>query len=673
MARSRYGAIGALGLVAAALKLAATATAAGVIWIHLCGSLTPGTGAGGTIGVARSGSSSPGITTPYQCPDGDFAHGMEVLASGAGHQGARAYWEIDAPAGLSIVGAQTEGAGMVSNGVDQKDFPWGGGFYWSGGGTGVHPGQTAYATPLINSPYFGWKIHCGQRTCDGGTKPGEISVLGLELAAAESSGPSVLVAPGSLGATTGWVRGWWPIAFSADGPTGACALAATVDGLSISQTVIEPQTQVTWHQCAAGQFSQQFNTASIGSGAGVPIAMWARDAAYDYGAHTYLSTTTARYVDIDNDPVTLSLSGPTDAMSTSGVQDVNAVATAGPSGVSSIACSLDGGPPQTYPANAQVAVQGIGTHHVSCTAFNGARDAAGALGSSPPATWTLSIRQPSVSTVSFARVVDALRCAKSRERVRIPARWVTASYHGHPLRIKLPAETRTVTVVHCHTRIVRRRVRVHGRWRFVRVVVLPHIVSETSKRVAHGASTPISGWLGTAAGDALGGQLVRILTAPDNGQGVFRQAAVAVTNANGGWTTRLPAGPSRLVQAVSDGTATVEPSASAPVRITVPAAVTMSASPHQTHWGDTIVIKGRLRGGYIPPAGELVVLWIGWPGGSTEIGHLYAARNGRFHSRYTFLRGNGTERYRLWAETATESDYPYTTSRSPSTTVTVGP
>jgi hypothetical protein len=86
-----------------------------------------------------------------------------------------------------------------------------------------------------------------------------------------------------------------------------------------------------------------------------------------------------------------------------------------------------------------------------------------------------------------------------------------------------------------------------------------------------------------------------------------------------------------------------------------------------------VAISGGLRGGYVPPAGELVVLWIGWPGGSTEIGHLYALRDGRFRSTYTFLRGNGTEMYRMWAATASESDYPYAVGSSPKTAVSVSP
>ena len=60
----------------------------------------------------------------------------------------------------------------------------------------------------------------------------------------------------------------------------------------------------------------------------------------------------------------------------------------------------------------------------------------------------------------------------------------------------------------------------------------------------------------------------------------------------------------------------------------------------------------------------VVVLWIGWPGGATEIGHLYTAQDGSFSSRYTFLRGNGTETYRLWAASVRESDYPFAPARS---------
>ena len=154
----------------------------------------------------------------------------------------------------------------------------------------------------MNSPYIGWQVVCGSSTCDGSTKPGEIAVLELEIAGAETAGPTVSVAPGSLGAAGGWARGTWTIAFSADGPSGACQLAASLGGASVSQPLNEPQSQTMWHQCSAGSFSQSLNTAAIGSGASTPLVMWARGAAYGYSARHYLSDTVTKYVNIDNNP-----------------------------------------------------------------------------------------------------------------------------------------------------------------------------------------------------------------------------------------------------------------------------------------------------------------------------------------------------------------------------------
>jgi hypothetical protein len=184
-------------------------------------------------------------------------------------------------------------------------------------------------------------------------------------------------------------------------------------------------------------------------------------------------------------------------------------------------------------------------------------------------------------------------------------------------------------------------------------------------------ATSVNGWVGTVNGNALAGVPVRVMTAPDDGSPRFTQAAVVTSAANGGWTARLPAGPSRLVQAVYDGAATVEPAASAPANVIVPASLAMRIRPRATHWGSTITIRGQVRGGYVPAAGELVILHVGWRGGSTEIGHLYTDRKGRFRTRYTFLRGNGTVTYRLWASSARETDYPYVPSRSRKVSVSV--
>ena len=129
------------------------------------------------------------------------------------------------------------------------------------------------------------------------------------------------------------------------------------------------------------------------------------------------------------------------------------------------------------------------------------------------------------------------------------------------MRVREKAHTQTIRVTRCHARTVRRRVTrvvtvrrrgrtVHVKRReMVRVVVEPHTVLKTSRRVSHGQATTVDGWLGTTAGTALAGQPVEVLTVPDNGSANVHVAARVTTAANGGWSARLPAGPSRLIEA----------------------------------------------------------------------------------------------------------------------------
>ncbi len=628
---------------------------------------------GGVYGIGMS-TKCPGSAAPTSYTAANPPGGMAIWtgANNTISQGTSVHWTVTAPSGMTIASVYVPH--MYSHGIDDGTG-WGGGFYWSGasGNVSTFDGESGWSSgtasgprftwPAAGSPYFGWQVVCGASKCSNGGSQW-LSVELLELNMQETSGP-YLVAPDGLWQSSGWIRGSWPLHFYGDSPSGLCSMSATLSGQTVAGSS-SPRDNAVWHQCSAPAIDQPVNTAQFGQGA-LPLTISADDA-------STVPVGDTKTVEVDNQTPTLSLSGPTDAPSTAGTQYIAANAGAGPSGVAGISCSLDGAPARRYAsASAQIPVQGIGVHHLSCFSQSNARDSSGNPATSSPATWTLSIRNPSVSTVSFAHVVDALRCSATHERVRIPAHWVTASYHGHPVRTELPAQTRTIKMVHCHPRIVRRRVRVHGRWRAERAVVLPRAVLRSSTRLRPGTGATVSGWLGTTDGNALGGQTVQVLTAPDNGSQHFTQVALVTTAADGSWSAWIPPGPSRLVAAAYGGATMSEPAVSAPARVIVPASVALRVRPGATHWGGQITITGSLKGGYIPPAGELVVLWIGWPGGSTEIGHLYTSLNGRFSSKYTFLRGNGTETYRLWAETARESDYPYASGRSHSASVTVGP
>ena len=643
-----------------ALSVAASAHADETVWS--CGNF--GNGVFGHAAVF-------GINTPASCPGNPYGtDGLTIATAGnTVAAGKRASWQATAPAGLVIGGAWVPPGQMASNGINDG-HQYGGGFYWAGGGAATQDLQTTAAFSNLSSGYFGWQVICGANPCTSNYN--WISVAEVALDVRETVGPS-LVAPDGLWQASGWVRGDWTLHYYGDSPSGLCSLSASLNGQAIpgSSSTANPSV---WHQCAAPAVSATVHTAIYGQGA-VPLTLGASDAA---GVPASVSKT----VFIDNTQPTVSLSGPTDAPSTAGVQYVTATATAGASQVDGIDCSVDGAPARWVAGpSARVPVSGLGQHSVGCAAANNAVDGAGNHGWSDWSSWTLSIRQPTLAAISFgSRIINALLCRRARERVTVPARWVTVRRNGKLVKVKRPSYTRIVGVIRCQPRVVRVRVRVRvdGRWqwRWERQVLLPHTVQRSTWRARHGATTTVVGWLGTSIGNALGGQPVRILTAPDNGSGAFTQATIATSSADGSWSARLPAGPSRLVQAVYDGASTVEPTSSVQIRVIVPASVKLlSVSPHHVGWGETVRIVGQLLGGYLPAAGTLVRLRIGFGSGYTTYGvQEHVAGSGRFSTTYTFGAGIPGVRRRYWFQIASlpVGDYPYAPANSRRITVIVG-
>jgi hypothetical protein len=197
-----------------------------------------------------------------------------------------------------------------------------------------------------------------------------------------------------------------------------------------------------------------------------------------------------------------------------------------------------------------------------------------------------------------------------------------------------------------------------------------------SAHVAHGKGSNIGGWLGLADGQPLGGQRVRILTAPDDGLDHFTDAASATTAADGTWNAILPPGPSRLVESVYDGGATVEPSTSESAQIVVPAEVKLiRVVPSRVPWGGTVHIVGQLVGGYLPPGGALVRLRIGYGSARTTYGvQEHVTGDGRFSTTYTFGLGDPSVFRTYWFQIASlpMGNYPFAPAASGRWSVTVG-
>ena len=291
------------------------------------------------------------------------------------------------------------------------------------------------------------------------------------------------------------------------------------------------------------------------------LALGASDAA---GVPAGISKT----VYVDNSTPTVTLSGPVDAPSTAGTQYVTATAGGSPSGIANIVCTVDGGPGQTYSgASAQVPVSGIGPHTVSCYANDNAVDPTGAHGQSPTASLVAEdraahgarhrVRQarrpqlpPGPSPRQDPRPLD------HRPPPRQARQGPDALAHEDRARHALPPDGPCSGGRSCSS--AQRR---HGH-----IVKLKRVRARPRRRAAARASrtppgsSPSDTGRPSMAGSAprrvrlSAGQVVHVLTAPDNGSGAFSEAATRDDErqrASGRRSCRP--GPSRIVEAVYDG------------------------------------------------------------------------------------------------------------------------
>ena len=196
----------------------------------------------------------------------------------------------------------------------------------------------------------------------------------------------------------------------------------------------------------------------------------------------------------------------------------------------------------------------------------------------------------------------------------------------------------------------------------------------TSTRVPYGKPVTVHGLLITTQGVPVASVPVSILTAPDNGLDQFAQVASATTDSTGAWSATLSPGPSRIIRAVYGGSATLLPAAGQ-ATVTVPAHITLTASPHKVPWDGTVTLRGHLTDGYVPPDGVALRLLIRLPHRSSPYEPIPFRTNsqGDFVVRWNWGTGFGVVTYPFAvATTATESDYPFAASRSRWIPVTFG-
>jgi hypothetical protein len=663
------------------------AAQAGTLTLTSCSGFSDGGTDGDAIGPVWQGVDTAHLSASNHCAEGGS---FQILPSGYPNTGETAQWITVTPPSIEITHAVTPvNEVLIDPNIGADGYS--ASFVWGGGSQQINPinnccGGMDYGSGINRSlgpsRWFGWQASCVSAPC--GAPFQILDVRGIQLDAVDTTPPALLaLGSNNIWYQSGrWVRGSWPASWAASADAGICGMQAIIGGQSIAGPSDPSPNQHSWTQCPTPvTMNMSVDTTRYANGA-MPLTLSAADAASPANVSSPSET-----LNVDNEPVSLALSGPTDAPSTSGTQYVDAYTSAGPSGVAGISCSVDGAPYQWHAGSAaQIPVQGVGQHQVVCYAQNRAVDSAGNPATSPSQTWTLSIRVPTESGISFAHVVDALRCHRVRERIKAPAHWVTVHRHHKLVQVRKRARTRFVKATRCDPRTARRKVVVwatvkrHGknvlvkRKKLERVVLLPHVIQRTVRRVAYGRSTTVGGWLGTYDGTALAAQQVWVMTAPDNGQGKFGLARAVTTGADGSWSATLPPGSSRLVEAVYPGSSTTEPATSQSVRVIVPAVVRLYIKPRAVSWGGTLRIYGRVLGGYIPGnRQQLLRLRIGAEGIFSTVGIPDIAPNGQFHTTWRFHPGVGVVNYWFSVSTLNEADYPFAPASSPHVTLTVGP
>ncbi|HET6869157.1 MAG TPA: hypothetical protein VFH80_24815 [Solirubrobacteraceae bacterium] len=288
----------------------------------------------------------------------------------------------------------------------------------------------------------------------------------------------------------------------------------------------------------------------------------------------------------------------------------------------------------------------------------------------------LPLRIASDQQVSLTKIVNPVRRRVVVKRVRVGWHWVTIRRGNHSVRVKRGGHFKTVKVTEYVRTCTTKRVRTGPHtWALKRICAPPHVRLTSTLHVPYGHSVTVHGLYTTGQGVPLSGQPVQIQTAPDNGFGAFSQITTATTAADGSWTATLPPGPSRIIRAVTDGTATVLPS-SGQATVIVPAKIRLiKVWPRHVAWGGTVHLVGQLLGGYLPPDGALVRLRIGYKSTYSTYGvEEHVTGDGRFSTVATFGPGDPSVVRTYWFQIASlpMGNYPFAPAASQRVPVIVG-
>jgi hypothetical protein len=181
---------------------------------------------------------------------------------------------------------------------------------------------------------------------------------------------------------------------------------------------------------------------------------------------------------------------------------------------------------------------------------------------------------------------------------------------------------------------------------------------------AYGRSVPFEGRLSSISGAALAGLPVEIVERFGGGASATERTTTVATGADGRFLARLPAGPSRVVEARFAGNRTLTRADAGGVQLRVRSAVKLRVSaPSARVGGPPVVFSGRVghRGASIPPDGLPVALQFRLPGLPwTGFRTVYTDSRGRFRYPYAFSDDDSRGvRFRFRAYVPANDNWPY--------------
>jgi hypothetical protein len=186
---------------------------------------------------------------------------------------------------------------------------------------------------------------------------------------------------------------------------------------------------------------------------------------------------------------------------------------------------------------------------------------------------------------------------------------------------------------------------------------------DAERSVPYGHGVRLAGRLTTGIRSPLAGMPVRIVERFAPGPGPAVRASTVRTGPDGAWSLRLPPGPSREVEAIFPGSATLSRSTGGPLRLRVRGAGRLSASSAVARvGGPPLVFRGRvLPTEAIPAGGKAVQLQFRLAGRAwSEFRTVQTDRRGRFRYAYRFSDDDSRGvRFQFRAYAPAQENWPY--------------